>query len=53
LLGSDTSTLKELFPENFSAKVEKGTKAINNFFSSLNSKKIKDSEFSLVSGEIQ
>ena len=44
LQGNDASILKSIFPENFSAKIDKGTDAIDNFFKKLNDKKLKNNE---------
>ena len=44
LQGNDASILKSIFPENFSAKIDKGTDAIDNFFKKLGEKKIKNDE---------
>ena len=39
--GSD-DTFRKLFPDSFTAKISKGTKAIENFFSKLDSKTVKE-----------
>lgn len=44
LQGNDASILKSIFPENFSAKIDKGTDAIDIFFKKLGEKKIKNDE---------
>ena len=39
--GSD-DTFRKLFPDSFTTKISKGTKAIENFFSKLDSKSVKE-----------
>ena len=45
-------TLKKLFPSDFNAQIEKGTKAISNFFEKIETKNIKQNKLDLLNKDV-